>query len=284
MSCDHNCDSCQENDTCQDKPVDEQDQNINAFLAQVKHKLVVMSGKGGVGKSTVAANLAVTLSEQGYSVGLLDVDLHGPSIAGILGLIGLPLNAIGNKMLPFQYSENLQVMTVQGLLTDPDAALIWRGPLKISVIKQFLADTQWEPLDFLIIDCPPGTGDEPLTIVQTITDAQAIVVTTPQEVALADVRKSLNFCEQAHVAVLGIVENMSGFVCPNCQTVHNIFKAGGGEKLAADRKLTFLGKLPIDPQVVAGDDAGTPLENLSPITKAALASLVANVLQALNKK
>ena len=279
MSCDKNCETCSTSDNCNDKALNEQDYKINAFLGNVKHKLMVMSGKGGVGKSTVAANLAIALSEKGYSVGLLDVDLHGPSIAGILGLTGIPLNADGDQLLPYQYNENLQVMSVQGLLADPDDALIWRGPLKIGVIRQFLADTKWADLDYLIIDCPPGTGDEPLTIIQTIKDAQAVIVTTPQEVSLADVRKSINFCQKAQLAILGIVENMSGFVCPDCGTVHNIFKSGGGAKLAAERNINFLGKLPIDPQVVDSEDAGNPTAAISLQTKEALQTMVNNIIE-----
>ena len=279
MSCDKNCETCSTSDNCNDKALNEQDYKINAFLGNVKHKLMVMSGKGGVGKSTVAANLAIALSEKGYSVGLLDVDLHGPSIAGILGLTGIPLNADGDQLLPYQYNENLQVMSVQGLLAEPDDALIWRGPLKIGVIRQFLADTKWADLDYLIIDCPPGTGDEPLTIIQTIKDAQAVIVTTPQEVSLADVRKSINFCQQAQLAILGIVENMSGFVCPDCGTVHNIFKSGGGAKLAAERNINFLGKLPIDPQVVDSEDSGNPTASMSATTKEALQAVVVNIIK-----
>lgn len=276
------CDSCSKEDCegCSNKPEPtEQDLNIEKFLNQVKHKLVIMSGKGGVGKSTVAADIALLLSKKGFKVGLLDVDLHGPSIAGILGLTGIPINAVGNKMEPYQYSENLEVMTVQGLLADNDAALIWRGPVKIGVIRQFLADTKWSPLDYLIIDCPPGTGDEPLTVVQTIPDIKAVVVTTPQEIALADVRKSLNFCELTKIPVAGIIENMSGFVCPNCHTIHNIFKSGGGEKLAKENEITFLGKIPIDPNVVESDDNGDPLAKLSPETTAALNDIIEKLLE-----
>lgn len=240
---------------------------------------MVMSGKGGVGKSTVAANLAIALSEKGYNVGLLDVDLHGPSIAGILGLTGIPLNADGDRLLPYQYNEHLEVMTVQGLLADPDEALIWRGPLKIGVIRQFLADTNWSELDYLIVDCPPGTGDEPLTVIQTIEDAQAVIVTTPQEVSLSDVRKSISFCQQTQLEILGIVENMSGFVCPDCGAVHNIFKSGGGAKLAAERGISFLGKLPIDPQVVDSEDIGNPTAAMSPKTKEALETIVNNIIE-----
>ena len=279
MSCDKNCDTCATNENCNDKALNEQDKRIDAFLGKVKHKLMVMSGTGGVGKSTVAVNLAIALSEKGYNVGLLDVDLHGPSIAGILGLTGIPLNADGDRLLPYQYNEHLEVMTVQGLLADPDEALIWRGPLKIGVIRQFLADTNWSELDYLIVDCPPGTGDEPLTVIQTIEDAQAVIVTTPQEVSLSDVRKSISFCQQTQLEILGIVENMSGFVCPDCGAVHNIFKSGGGAKLAAERGISFLGKLPIDPQVVDSEDIGNPTAAMSPKTKEALETIVNNIIE-----
>ena len=158
-----------------------EDKKIADFLKDVKYKLLIMSGKGGVGKSTVAANLAVSLGDRGYKVGLLDVDLHGPSIAGLLGLRGLPLNIINDRMQPYLYTENVKVMTIQGILDQPDTPVIWRGPVKIGVIRQFLAELEWGPLDFLIVDSPPGTGDEPLTVAQTIPDCQALIVTTPKK-------------------------------------------------------------------------------------------------------
>lgn len=276
------CDSCTKEDcaSCasnQNTP-NAQDLAITNFLSQVKHKLVVMSGKGGVGKSTVATDLALLLSQKGFKVGLLDVDLHGPSIAGILGLTGTPLTAVGDKMIPYHYNENLYVMTIQGLMQDKDAALIWRGPVKIGVIRQFLSDTQWPALDYLVIDCPPGTGDEPLTVIQTIKDVEAVIVTTPQKIALDDVRKSISFCEMAQVKIAGLVENMSGLVCPHCHEVINIFKTGGGEELAKEKNITFLGKLPMDPAVVNSDDAGSPLEALGEGTKTALNAIVDKII------
>ncbi len=222
-----------------------------------------MSGKGGVGKSTVAANIAVFLSNEGHSVGLLDIDMHGPSIAGLMGLTGFPLNTVGERIQPYLVSENLKVMSMQGFLQHPDQAVIWRGPLKIGVIRQLLADVDWGRLDYLIIDSPPGTGDEPLTVAQTIPGCQAVVVTTPQEVALADVRKSLHFCQQTGMNVLGIVENMSGFVCPTCGSLHNIFKSGGGERTALDWGVPFLGKIPLDPAVAEASDCGRSLETVT---------------------
>lgn len=240
-----------------------QDRKISDFLSSVKHTLLVMSGKGGVGKSTVAANIAVFLSNEGHSVGLLDIDMHGPSIAGLMGLTGLPLNTVGERIQPYLVSENLKVMSMQGFLQHPDQAVIWRGPLKIGVIRQLLADVDWGRLDYFIIDSPPGTGDEPLTVAQTIPGCQAVVVTTPQEVALADVRKSLHFCQQTGMNVLGIVENMSGFVCPTCGSLHNIFKSGGGERTALDWGVPFLGKIPLDSAVAEASDCGRSLETVT---------------------
>ena len=261
-----------------------QDQKINSFLQNVNHKIIVMSGKGGVGKSTVATNLAVFLSNQGYKVGLLDVDVHGPSVAGLLGLTGLRINTIGDQFQPYHYSDNLKVISIQGLLDQPDDPLIWRGPVKIGIIRQFLADVNWGPLDFLIIDSPPGTGDEPLTVAQTVTGCQAVIVTTPQEIALADVRKSIQFCQKVNLPVLGIIENMSGFVCPSCGNMHAIFKSGGGEKTAANYNLTFLGQLPIDPSVVTAGDAGQSIDTLSSQTKEKMQHIVEQLLQKLPNK
>ncbi|SMD11406.1 iron-sulfur cluster carrier protein MrpORP [Sporomusa malonica] len=270
--------------TNSDHELEAQNQIINHFLQQVKYKIVVMSGKGGVGKSTVATNLAVFLSNQGYQVGLLDVDVHGPSISGLLGLTGLRLNTIGNKIQPYPYDENLKVVSIQGLLDQPDAPLIWRGPVKIGIIRQFLSDVNWGTLDFLIIDSPPGTGDEPLTVAQTVTGCQAVIVTTPQEIALADVRKSIHFCQTVKMPILGIIENMSGFVCPTCGNMHEIFKSGGGKKTAADYNLTFLGQLPIDPGVVTAGDAGQSIDTLTSHTKEKMQHIVDQLIHQLPNK
>lgn len=267
-----------------DHEFEAQSQIINQFLQTVDHKIVVMSGKGGVGKSTVSTNLAVFLSNQGYQVGLLDVDVHGPSIAGLLGLTGLKLNTIGNQIQPYHYTENLKVVSIQGLLEQPDDPLIWRGPVKIGIIRQFLSDVNWGPLDFLIIDSPPGTGDEPLTVAQTVTGCQAVIVTTPQEIALADVRKSIQFCQKVNMPVLGLIENMSGFVCPICGSQHEIFKSGGGEKTASDWSIPFLGRLPIDPGVVTAGDAGQAIDSLTSLTKEKMQHIVDQMLQQLPNK
>jgi ATP-binding protein involved in chromosome partitioning len=268
------CDGCSKKNTR-----DPQDIAISNFLSQVKHKLIVMSGKGGVGKSTVAVDLALILSERGYRVGIMDVDLHGPSVAGMLGYEDAHLRAEGDKLLPFKYSDNLYFLSAQGLLANEDDPLVWRGPLKIGAIRQFMSDTEWPALDYLIVDCPPGTGDEPLTVIQTIRDAKAIIVTTPQRVSLADVRKSVNFCRMGNVPICGVVENMSGFICPHCGKEVDIFKVGGGEALAKEKNLPFLGRIPIDPMVVAAEDDGKPLDNLSKGCRAALDTIVDNVIK-----
>lgn len=267
-----------------DHEFEAQSQKINQFLQTVDHKIVIMSGKGGVGKSTVAANLAVFLSSRGHRVGLLDVDVHGPSIAGLLGLTGLQLTTDGSRLEPYQYTDKLKVVSIQGLLEQPDDPLIWRGPVKIGIIRQFLADVDWGPLDFLIIDSPPGTGDEPLTVAQTVTGCQAVIVTTPQEIALADVRKSIQFCRKVDMPVLGLIENMSGFVCPTCGSLHAIFKSGGGEKTALDWSIPFLGRLPLDPGIVTAGDAGQAIDSLTSHTKEKMQHIVDQTLRQLNKQ
>jgi ATP-binding protein involved in chromosome partitioning len=236
----------------------EQDQ-IRQRLKQIKHQILVLSGKGGVGKSTVAVNLAVSLALSGKSVGLLDIDIHGPSIPKILNLEGKAIQAVGDTILPIEMVENLKVMSIGFLLRGSDDAVIWRGPMKYQMIKQFLKDVDWGNLDFLIVDSPPGTGDEPLSIVQLLENADgAIIVTTPQEVALSDVRKCINFCHNLRLPVLGVLENMSGFVCPKCGEKTDIFKSGGGEIMANEMHVRFLGRIPIDPQIVQACDSGRP--------------------------
>jgi len=235
-----------------------QDEQIRERLGRIKNKILVMSGKGGVGKSSIAAFLSLSLAKKGFSVGLMDVDLHGPSIPRLLGLQGTlqPSPQVG-KALPIQLLSNLAVVSIEALMgEDKDRATIWRGPLKIGVIRQFIADIDWPDLDYLIIDSPPGTGDEPLTVAQTIPDAKAIIVTTPQEISLADVRKSINFCREVHMQILGLVENMSGLVCPKCGEHIELFKQGGGRLTARRENLKLLGSLPIDPEVVDRGDAG----------------------------
>jgi Mrp family chromosome partitioning ATPase len=235
-----------------------QDQEIKEKLKDFKNKLLVMSGKGGVGKSTVAAYLAVGLAKKGHQVGLMDVDLHGPSIPRLLGLKGsIQSSAESNKGIPLKYLPNMEVMSIEALLGDKDTATIWRGPLKIGVIKQFINDIAWSNSDYLIIDCPPGTGDEPLTIAQIIPDTKALIVTTPQEISLSDVRKSINFCHQVNMNIIGLVENMSGLTCPYCGKTIDLFKTDGGMITAKKAGLTLLGSLPLEPEIVSEGDIGS---------------------------
>ena len=229
---------------------------LQSRLCHIKHKIMVMSGKGGVGKSTVAVNLAMDLMLAGKKVGLLDVDIHGPSVPTMLGLEGATIENGPDGLLPVELG-NLKVMSMGFLLRSPDDAVIWRGPMKGSVIRQFLTDMAWGELDYLIIDAPPGTGDEPLSVCQLINPIDgAVVVTTPQRVAAMDVRKSITFCAQVGMKVLGVVENMSGFVCPKCGEVTQILRSGGGRAMAEDMGVPFLGSIPIDPQVAEAGDEG----------------------------
>jgi len=233
-------------------------QALEERLQRIRHKILVMSGKGGVGKSTVAVNLAISLALAGRRVGLLDVDIHGPSIPKLLKLDDATIQVKDGAIQPVE-KGGLKVMSIGFLLQDRHAAVIWRGPMKMGVIKQFLKDVAWGDLDYLVIDSPPGTGDEPLSVAQLAAPVDgAVIVTTPQDVATADVRRSITFCRQLEVPVLGVVENMSGFVCPKCGTVTDIFKTGGGERMAAEMGVPFLGRIPIDPAVGEACDDGKP--------------------------
>ena len=238
--------------------IEKQNIEITETLRHIKNKILVMSGKGGVGKSTVAAYLSVALAKKGFRVGLMDVDLHGPSIPRILGLKGrLGFGGHEKKMLPINYLPNMAVISIETLMGEnKDAATIWRGPLKIGAIRQFISDIEWMHLDYLVIDSPPGTGDEPLTVAQTIPDARALIVTTPQEVSLADVRKSINFCRQVNMDILGLVENMSGLKCPYCGKIIEVFQTQGGELTAQKEGLRLLAKLPLELEVVKEGDTG----------------------------
>ncbi len=236
---------------------EEQQKRLEGRMKLVDNVLVVMSGKGGVGKSTVAVNLATELQRKGHRVGLLDADIHGPSTPRMLQLEGSEVYASGDAIRPVEHSSGLKMMSVAFLVEGDDEAVIWRGPLKMNVLRQLLADVDWGELDYLIIDLPPGTGDEPLSICQLVPDPTGgVVVTTPQEVALNDVRKCVNFCHQLELPVTGVIENMSGFVCPHCGENSDIFGSGGGEKMAEEMSVRFLGKAPLDPRMVEASDRG----------------------------
>ncbi|KGK99258.1 ATP-binding protein [Methanococcoides methylutens] len=232
-------------------------------LRGIKKKIMVMSGKGGVGKSTVSANLAATLADRGYKVGLLDSDIHGPTIPTMFGVEGQKPTVGEKGIVPVKVSDNLKVMSVGLLLDSDDSPVIWRGPAKMSAIKQFLEEVDWGVLDYLIIDLPPGTGDEPLSIAQLIGNLDgAVVVTTPQDVALTSVRKSLNFANMIEVPVIGMVENMSGIICPHCDEIIHVFGSGGVSKAAEDFGVNVLGTLPIETEVAATSDSGKVHEDI----------------------
>jgi ATP-binding protein involved in chromosome partitioning len=229
-------------------------------MEDIAHKLLVLSGKGGVGKSTIAANLALWLSMQRKNVGLLDIDVHGPSVPKLLNLKGQRVLAEGQKIRPISYSDTLKIMSIGFLLPEDSDAVIWRGPMKHNLIRQFIADVLWGRLDYLVVDCPPGTGDEPLSVVQLLKNADgAIVVTTPQQLSIIDVKKCITFCRQLNLPVLGVIENMSGFVCPHCGHKTDIFRSKGGRRMAEEFNVPFLGSIPIDPSIVSACDAGQPL-------------------------
>ncbi|MBE9486123.1 MAG: Mrp/NBP35 family ATP-binding protein [Chloroflexi bacterium] len=258
------CDSCNDS-SCSVKQSgeanDEQAQirrNLAIRMCGIQNKIIVMSGKGGVGKSTTAVNLAFALVEKGFKVGLLDIDLHGPSVPTMCGLTGERPQASEEGIFPLEVS-GLKLMSIGFLLASSGQATIMRGPMKHGAIQQLLADVVWGELDYLLIDCPPGTGDEPLSAVQLLgKGAAAVVVTTPQEVALVDVEKSLSFCRELKLPVVGLIENMSGFVCPHCNEVSDIFKSGGGDKLAEKTGVAMLAKVPLDPRIVTSGDDGKP--------------------------
>jgi Mrp family chromosome partitioning ATPase len=235
-----------------------QNERLRKRMEDITYKILVNSGKGGVGKTTLSVNLAFALAQKGYQVGLLDTDLHGPNVAKMLGAQGQRMYSADEQTIePYEVTGNLKAVSLAFAGHEDDAPIIWRGPLKISVIKQFLADVNWGKLDYLIIDSPPGTGDEPLTVCQTIPELTgSVVVTTPQEVAILDSRKSINFARQVNVPLLGIIENMSGFVCPHCGKNSEIFGNGGGEKAAGEMGVPFLGRIPIEPALMQAEDAG----------------------------
>jgi ATP-binding protein involved in chromosome partitioning len=238
------------------------------ILRDVKYKIAVASGKGGVGKSTVSTNLALSLRGLGYTVGLLDADIYGPSQQMMLGIEGRPqIDESDEKIMPME-SHGIKTMSL-GLITDPDTPVIWRGPMVMKALDQFLTDVKWGELDFMIIDLPPGTGDAQLTLTQKVPLTGAVVVTTPQDVALIDARKGLAMFRKVNVPVLGIIENMSYFICKHCGEREEIFGHGGGRRTAEMLGVPFLGEVPIDPKVVVGGDSGEPIVILDPTSIAA---------------
>jgi Mrp family chromosome partitioning ATPase len=257
---DTGCSSCSSASGCgTDEKQKHTEEMTKKKLSDIKYKIMVMSGKGGVGKSTVSVSLAVMLNAMGYTVGILDADIHGPNIPKMLGVNKKGASSNEDGIVPIEPIEGLKIMSVGFLIENDDDAIIWRAAVKHSMIQQFISDVSWGKLDFLIIDLPPGTGDEPLSVAHIIGKVDgSVIVTTPQDVALLDSRKSVTFSKKLGVPIYGIVENMSGFACPHCGENIDLFKSGGGEKAAAELEVNFLGKVPIETQVVQDGDAGTP--------------------------
>lgn len=286
--CDGNCGSCSSKEEpysfCKNKF---ENKDSEKGLLKIKHKIAVLSGKGGVGKSTVSVNLAFALLSAGYKVGLMDMDIHGPSIPTMLNLEDITIRSDEEGIIPVKIGD-LKVMSIGFFLENSADALIWRGPMKVGIVDKFLHEVKWGELDFLIIDLPPGTGDEPLSIGQALSSQDgAVIVTTPQEVANADVRKSINFCNKLGLSVLGIIENMSGFVCPHCNEVTQIFGLNGGKRLAKDFNIPFLGAIPLDPTIVAACDRGLPYMDVHTETNAntmtALKQIIDSILQKIDR-
>ncbi len=259
----------------------EKDAAVKKSLDRIKNKIIVMSGKGGVGKTSTAVNLSIALANAGHKVGIIDVDLHGPDVPRMLGIEGRPEFSSNKKLSPMKYSENLSAISIESFTPGKDDAIIWRGPLKYAAIRQFIGDIDWGELDFLVIDSPPGTGDEPLTVAQIISDAKAIIVTTPQEIALADVRKSINFCRAVKLEIFGLIENMSGLNCPHCGEKIDLFGSGGGERTARESGIRFLGRIPFDPNVVACGDSGACYQEAH--TSSAVTQAFVSVAEAVSK-
>jgi Mrp family chromosome partitioning ATPase len=243
-----------------DEKAAQTEQRLSRKLAAIKHKIMILSGKGGVGKSTVAINLGASLAQQGLEIGILDADIHGPNVPKMLGVEARPIVGVEHGIRPVEPFAHLKLISMAFFIGNPDNPVVWRGPLKHSAIQQFVSDVEWGDLDCLIIDLPPGTGDEALSTAHVLKHVDgSIIVTTPQDVALLDSRKAVGFSRSVGVPVIGIVENMGGLNCPHCGKPILLFKLGGGEKAALEMRVPFLGRIPIDPDVVADCDRGVPV-------------------------
>ncbi len=259
-------------------------QKIEEKMAAIRHKIVIMSGKGGVGKTTVAGGLTIALARAGKGVGILDTDIHGPNVSLMLGLEGQRLGGHEETIEPLVTGDGVKAVSMANLLPNADTPVIWRGPAKLHAIRQFLSDVSWGNLDYLVIDSPPGTGDEPLTIAQSVPGLDgAVIVTTPQDMALLDSRKCINFAHQVNMPVIGIVENMSGMTCPHCGGKIEPFKTGGGERAAKEMNVPFLGPIPMDPYVVESSDRGAPFFEPGSETAKAFDAIVENIVKTMGE-
>jgi ATP-binding protein involved in chromosome partitioning len=265
--CEGECDSCEEPDNCDAnrKRIYDEQKMLKTRMGKVKHKIAVISGKGGVGKSITTVNLAIALAGHSHPhVGILDADIHGPCVPKMLGMRSQRLNAGPPGVFPATGPLGVKVVSTDFLLPKDETPVIWRGPLKMAAIRQFLSEIIWGKLDFLLIDLPPGTGDESLSVMQLLPEMDGVVIVTiPSEVSQIVVKKAVTFARQLKIPIIGIVENMSGFVCPKCGEEFNIFKSGGGRKVSEDLKVPFLGSIPLDPRICEDSDNGRPfiLEN-----------------------
>jgi ATP-binding protein involved in chromosome partitioning len=260
-------------------------QNLKDRMGKIKHKIAIISGKGGVGKSTVTVNLAVAFAQMGNRVGVLDADIHGPSVPRLLGLEGQHVKTGPTGVFPVEGLLGLKVMSIDFFLPE-EAPTIWRGPLKMRAIRQFLSDIVWGELDFLFIDLPPGTGDEPLSIAQLLPEMDGVVIVTmPTGLSSSVVKKAITFSERLHMPIIGVVENMSGFVCPHCGKKTEIFQSGGGKKMAQETGVPFIGSIPIDPTVSADSDRGLPfiIEHKDSAAAKAFIEIVEKVSASLKK-
>jgi ATP-binding protein involved in chromosome partitioning len=274
QKCNGKCETCSIYNTCNDtrKKIYEEEKKLKERMSKVKHKIAVISGKGGVGKSMITANLAIALAQKGYSVGVLDADIHGPSIPKMLGLHGQKILMSPLGVFPAVGPLGVKVVSIDFLLPSEEAPVIWRGPLKMVAIRQFLSDIVWGSLDFLLIDLPPGTGDEPLSVMQLLPEiAGVVIVTIPSKVSQIVVKKAVVFAQKLNVRVIGIIENMSEFICPKCGSEIDIFQSGGGEKIAEEFFVPFLGKIPIDPEICKASDEGAPFVIKHPDSRSAKA-------------
>ncbi len=279
MECNKKCDTCNLKNNCPDL-LTMQNNKIKERMSKIKYKIAVLSGKGGVGKSTVTVNLAAALAKKGFKVGVLDADIHGPNIPKMLGIEGEPM--VGkNGIIPIE-KGNIKVMSISYLLPDEKTPVIWRGPKVSGAIRQFLADVDWGELDFLLIDTPPGTGDVQLTIMQSIPLDGAIIVTAPEEISLMDVKKSITMANMLNVLILGIIENMSGFICPECGKLVYIFGKGAGEKASKEFGIDFLGRIPLDIKAREAHEKGIPMVEIDCKAKEEFLKIVDKILKKLN--